>query len=154
MITKQDREATMHETGKHRANVTMALLKLADELNARAYRHDNSKDQQPELDVFVEFTPKLRDCTYGSEEYKGFLASMGVALAHHYEANSHHPEHFENGIDGMNLLDLVEMFCDWKAATMRHADGDLKKSIEINKDRFKMSDQLAQIFRNSVSLVE
>lgn len=26
---------------------------------------------------------------------------LGPALAHHYEVNDHHPQHFENGIDGM-----------------------------------------------------
>jgi hypothetical protein len=46
------------------------------------------------------------------------------------------------------------MFCDWKAATMRHNDGDIRKSIEINKKRFKMSEDLAQIFRNTVELFE
>lgn len=28
------------------------------------------------------------------------------------------------------------MLCDWKAGTMRHADGDLVKSIRINAGRF------------------
>ena len=53
------------------------------------------------------------------------------------------------GINGMSLLDLLEMFCDWKAATERHADGDIKRSIEINRDRFNMSPQLAQILDNT-----
>lgn len=58
------------------------------------------------------------------------------------------PEDFKPGINGMDLFDLIEMFLDWKAAGERH-NGDIFKSIEINKDRFKMSDQLAQIFRNT-----
>ena len=49
----------------------------------------------------------------------------------------------------MTLLDLVEMFCDWKAATERHADGSLEKSIQHNKVRFELSDQLAGILENS-----
>jgi hypothetical protein len=48
-------------------------------------------------------------------------------------------------VDGMSLLDLVEMFCDWKAATERHADGSIEKSIQINKKRFELSDQLVSI---------
>ncbi|WP_260858005.1 DUF5662 family protein [Bacillus sp. FJAT-22090] len=79
---------------------------------------------------------------------------MQVALKHHYENNSHHPEYHQDGIRGMDLLDVVEMFCDWKAATMRHADGDINKSIEINKERFGYSDELAQIFKNSVKIFE
>lgn len=42
------------------------------------------------------------------------------------------------------------MFIDWKAATERHADGDIIKSIEINKNRFKISDQLIKILLNTV----
>ena len=52
----------------------------------------------------------------------------------------------------MNIIDLIEMFCDWKAATMRHADGDLKKSILINGKRFNLSDQIKNIFLNSVDI--
>jgi hypothetical protein len=43
------------------------------------------------------------------------------------------------------------MLFDWKAATERHADGDIRKSIEINKERFKISEQLCDIFRNTVN---
>lgn len=39
---------------------------------------------------------------------------------------------------------------DWKAATERHADGDILKSLEINRVRFGISDQLAQILQNTV----
>ena len=49
----------------------------------------------------------------------------------------------------MDLFDLIEMFFDWKAATERHNDGDINKSIEINKERFKMSDQICDIFKNT-----
>jgi hypothetical protein len=50
----------------------------------------------------------------------------------------------------MSLLDLIEMFADWKAATLRHADGDLSESLKINKERFGLSDQLAQIMQNTM----
>lgn len=54
-----------------------------------------------------------------------------------------------SGIAGMDLLDLIEMYCDWAAAATRHADGDLGKSIEINSERFAMGDVLTSIFRNT-----
>ncbi|MEH2033207.1 MAG: DUF5662 family protein [Nostoc sp.] len=53
----------------------------------------------------------------------------------------------------MNLVDVLEMFCDWYAATKRHNDGNIYKSIEINRKRFAISDQLTNIFLNSVELV-
>lgn len=119
----------------------------------RAGEHDMSKLSSPEIEIFVEYTPKLAGSTYGSEEYKRFLTEMKPALDHHYAVNRHHPEHFDNGVNDMNLLDLLEMLCDWKAATMRHNDGDIVKSIEYNKDRFGLSDQLTQILMNSVNLL-
>lgn len=112
-----------------------AIANMAD----RAERHDRSKLESPEKEAFDEFTPKLRDCTYGSEQYRGFLAAMKPALNHHYANNSHHPEYYPDGVNDMTLFDLIEMLCDWKAATERHADGDLSKSIEINAERFRMS---------------
>jgi hypothetical protein len=54
------------------------------------------------------------------------------------------------GINGMTLLDLIEMICDWKAATLRHGDGDIYKSLEINAERFKYSGQLKQILKNTI----
>ena len=74
---------------------------------------------------------------------------MGDALKHHYEVNSHHPEHYDNGVAGMSLLDVMEMFCDWRAAAQRHSDGTFKKSLVINQERFAISDQLASIFENT-----
>jgi len=137
------------DTLLHIKRVNELLLKVSKDLMYRATYHDNSKLVDPEKSLFDEFTPKLKGCTYGSDEYKSFLSSLKVALDNHYKNNSHHPEHYENGIDGMNLLDLIEMFLDWKAAGERHADGNIHKSIKHNKDRFKMSDQLVSIFKNT-----
>lgn len=85
---------------------------------------------------------------------------MAKGLEHHYVNNRHHPEYFKSdipeasGIKNMNLVDLVEMFCDWKAATLRHKDGDIIKSIEQNQVRFGYSDDLKAIFLNTAKLLE
>lgn len=145
-----DEEQTIKETKQHINNVKKFLIIFLNELTNRALIHDQSKLEDPELKTFVEYTPKLKSSTYGSEEYKNFLKEMKPALDHHYAHNSHHPEHYENGIDGMDLMDLVEMLADWKAASMRHDDGDINKSIEINSKRFNMSPQLVNIYKNTV----
>jgi hypothetical protein len=44
----------------------------------------------------------------------------------------------------------MEMWIDWYASSMRHADGDMGKSIDINEGRFGMSPELADIFRNTL----
>jgi hypothetical protein len=54
----------------------------------------------------------------------------------------------------MNLIDLIEMFCDWKAATQRHANGDMGRSLNINQKRFSISDDIIKIFENTVRLLE
>ena len=123
-------------------------------IKSRVQKHDLSKLEDPELSTFMEYTDKLKTVTYGSQEYIQFLEEMQPALKHHYQNNRHHPEHHKNGIAGMNLIDLIEMFCDWYAATKRHDDGDIHKSIEHNKKRFGMSDQLASIFTNTVSILD
>ena len=139
------------ETLKHSLRVGELMGEPIRELVDRSVKHDLSKTQDPELAVFNEFTPKLKDSTYGSDEYKGFLAAMGDGLAHHYASNRHHPEHFTHGVEGMTLVDLIEMLVDWRAATERHADGDLRKSLAVQRERFGISDQLLQILTNTAA---
>jgi hypothetical protein len=137
------------DTLKHSLRVGELMGQPIRELVDRSVRHDRSKTEDPELATFNEFTPKLKNSTYGSDEYKGFLASMKAGLDHHYASNRHHPEHFENGMNGMTLVDLIEMLADWRAATERHADGSLTKSLQIQKERFRISDQLDTILWNT-----
>lgn len=139
------------DTLRHSLRVGALMGMAITELVDRSVRHDLSKTEPPELQIFNEFTPMLKTSTYGSEEYKGFLEAMGEGLRHHYEHNRHHPEHFPRGVNDMTLVDLVEMLADWKAATERHADGDLERSLEIQRDRFGISDQLTAILRNTAA---
>lgn len=138
------------DTQEHITKVGEFLTKLQVELEKRKRSHDRSKLKDPEKAIFDEFTPKLKSCTYGSDEYKRYLESMKIALDHHYAENRHHPEHFENGIQDMNIVDICEMIADWKAASLRHANGDIIKSIEINQKRFGYSDELKSILINTV----
>lgn len=138
------------ETLEHIRTVQSWIAVAQGQLISRMCAHDRSKLEAPELEIFNEYTPKLRDTTYGSAEYKECLAGMGDALVHHYANNSHHPEYYEDGIAGMSLLDLIEMVCDWTAASTRHADGDIHKSIEQNQARFGYDDAMKQIFHNTV----
>jgi len=150
----QEERATNAETWKH-INLVMKLLASAQiELMRRQFTHDRSKLVPPEVSMFTEFTPKLKGSTYGSEEYKGYLRDMGEALNHHYLHNRHHPEFFEDGLKGMNLFDVLEMLIDWSAATRRHDDGDIFKSLEINRERFGIDDQLWQILYNTVAWIQ
>ena len=137
------------DTINHIGSVRAKLGKVIRNLNERADRHDRSKLESPEKPIFDRYTPKLKGTTYGSDEYKQYLIEMKVGLDHHYAHNSHHPEHYADGIDGMSLLDVIEMLCDWKAATARHADGDMRQSLLLNARRFGIGDQLARILSNT-----
>ena len=142
------------DTTEHIRQVQLRLTNIIAALSERGWNHDNSKLEAPEKEAYDALTPRLAGLTYGSEEYRATLREMKPAIQHHYAHNSHHPEHYDRGIAGMDLLDLVEMFCDWKAASLRHKDGDFAASLQINKERFGISDQLMAILENSVGLVE
>jgi len=138
------------ETLKHIRRVNDYLIDASCELLRRAKQHDQSKLEEPEKSSFDEATPKLKDLKYGSEEYRESTRLIKPAIDHHYSVNSHHPQHYENGINGMNLFDIVEMFFDWKAAGERTSEGDIMKSIDINSKKFGVSKQLRKILENTV----
>jgi hypothetical protein len=137
------------DTWQHIHTVQKFMHQVVQNLLLRAHRHDQSKLGGIERRTFDEFTPKLKDSTYGSDEYKGFLNSMKPALDRHYAWNDHHPEHFDNGVADMDLVQMTEMLVDWKAATLRHDDGDLAKSIKMNADRFGYSPEIERLLMNT-----
>lgn len=138
------------ETMAHIDRVQELLREVTGSLTERGRDHDASKLQDPERELFELYTPKLRGCEYGSDEYRQFLVEMKPALDHHYAVSRHHPEHFENGIHGMNLVDMTEMLADWKAAGERHASGgDLGESIKKNRERFGYGDEIEGLLRNT-----
>ncbi len=152
------------DTMKHIERVRYYLDVLVMAVIRRKDGHDASKLESPEKETFDRVTPLLAGLTYGGDEYKAVLAEMQVALDHHYAHNRHHPEHFKGievrqdskvverwsaGMCGMTLVDLVEMFCDWCAATERHDDGNIGKSIDHNMTRFSFGETLAHIMCNT-----
>lgn len=146
------------KTLRHIEAVRNHLNAVIAELLTRAEQHDQSKLQSPEREAFDEYTAKLRGITYGSPEYKAMTSTVNgplkSALDHHYAHNRHHPEHHKNGIKDMNLIDLVEMLCDWKSSSMRHNDGNILKSIEINQSRFGYSEDLRIILENTAKWID
>jgi hypothetical protein len=144
-----EEKACNYETMLHIQRVRNLLNLVVTNLIKRGELHDQSKLNHPEVEYFTQFTSKLSSTTYGSEEYKRIKDELAPALEHHYANNRHHPEHHKDGINDMTLMDLIEMFVDWKAASERHNDGNIKKSIEVNANRFGLSSQLTRIFENT-----
>jgi hypothetical protein len=121
-----------------------------DNLRGRAASHDQSKFVEPELPYWDIGTPKLATLQYGSEEYRQSLQDLKPAIDHHYAVNDHHPEYYNDGVAGMSLMALLEMVCDWQAASERMGK---KRSFEDgllhNQERFGYSDELLSILRNT-----
>lgn len=139
------------DTMRHSRRVDQLLLQVVTALQERLTRHDLSKMEPPEKAVFDRVTPLLKASTYGSDAYKQSLADMGEVLVHHYAENRHHPEHYAEGIAGMTLVDVIEMLADWKAATERHDDGSLARSLDIQEERFGIEPQLMAVLRNTAA---
>jgi hypothetical protein len=149
------KNSSREQTLEHKQKVIELMNAVIVELLNRVTVHDNAKLEDPEVSLFDEYTPKLAACTYGSDEYKTFLAGLKPALDHHYARYRHHPEHFPQGCKDMNLVDVLEMLVDWKAATLRHNDGNILKSLEHNRTRFALDKvTLYDILMNSVSMFE
>ncbi len=149
-----EEKAVSFETLTHIRKVESNIFKIVHLLIERAMHHDDSKLESPELEVFTEHTHKLKTLVYGSQEYEDNLKTIKPALDHHYAKNRHHPNHFPHGINDMNLIDLVELLCDWKASTERNANGNILTSLEINAKKFGIDAQLLSILRNTVAIFE
>ena len=149
MLNEKHANSTL-ETHNHIKEVQKNISIILKDLLDRSLIHDDSKLISPELEIFGEHTPELSKVEYGSSEYKELLSKIKPAIDNHYSKNRHHPEHWPNGIEDMTLIDLCEMLCDWTAATKRNKNGNIRKSIEINSQKYNISPQLKKIFENTV----
>jgi len=140
------------DTQKHIDLVNANGRNFCDKFLDRLTHHDASKLEEPERKYFDKGTPQLQGSTYGDKSYDDAKDRIKPGLEHHYAENDHHPEHFgEQGISGMNLYQLLEMWIDWTAAVKRHADGNIFNSLMYNRDRFHIDDQLFSILMNTAT---
>ena len=153
------------DTNDHKQMVYDLLFKVVEELATRAVEHDLSKLGPVEKPVIDE---------------RGLMKN---AIAHHHAVNRHHPEHFKKyqcarclkrfnievincpecgyslfsvepeGIKGMNIVDIIEMLCDIKAMST-HDGSDMMKRLELHQKRYRYSDELAWIFKNTVGVLD
>ena len=138
------------ENYRHIMRVAGLLNSFAMTLIERGMKHDASKFDDEEIIPLAEMQ-RLRESEgeveFGSAAYEARKRMLGGMLSHHYAANSHHPEHHDDGVNGMTLFDLVEMFMDWKAASERHG----APHMGLNKacDRYEVSRQLQAVMENT-----
>lgn len=145
-----DKPTAQIATEKHIARVLELLADAALELIKRGYIHDRSKFDPIEMGPLQDMQNLIDregQAPYGSDEYKRRTALLGPMLAHHYANNSHHPEHYPNGVNGFDLFDLMEMFFDWKAASERGEESAMHLTTACT--RYNINPQLQEIMQNT-----
>jgi hypothetical protein len=134
----------------HKVRVAAYMQSIANDLFRRAMIHDNSKFSEEEYHLYEAACPELQKHAYGSPEYKEAVKQLGPAWEHHCKVNDHHPEfHREDGVSAMTLVQLIEMLCDWLAASER-SQTNFEAGLKMNKERFHIDDQLFEIIVNTV----
>jgi hypothetical protein len=135
------------DTLRHIARVQELLTAFAAELIRRGEVHDQSKlgpMEKPARDA----NPPDYDRRFGEPFHVS--DQEWAAFNHHVSINSHHPEHFgDRGVSGMDLLDLIEMFFDWKAAGEPYRHDTFAASVDINRKRYNLDPQIVAIFTNT-----
>lgn len=146
--SREELLAERDATQDHRMKVYSIMQCLSNQLLVRGKNHDRSKLTDKELPYFAAATA-LKELPYGSKKYNDQISiksALRPALDHHYKNNRHHPEHHKNGIEDMNLIDILEMLSDWLAAGLRHGpDHNIFNSINVNRYRFRIKKDLAKI---------
>jgi hypothetical protein len=138
----------------HKILVARFLLKLAAVIVWRALIHDLSKYRWRETKHFAVTNSRMAKTTYGTPDYKALLNEIQAGVHEHYKVNSHHPEHYPTGMDGMGMVDFIEMAFDWVAASRMHHDGNPLASIEKNAVRFGYGEETKRILRKAVMFAE
>lgn len=147
------------DTRKHQQWVAEQMIICAKRLLDRAVVHDASKFSDVERKAYVGPVWELntRDVPYGSEEYKRLTAQMGEGWDHHKAHNTHHPEYNKvncpefasDPFSGMDLFELMEMLCDWIAASKRRGNSPWLP-IKRFSEEMGLSHQLQCVLQNTL----
>ncbi len=139
------------DTLKHIDFVRGHIITICKNFEKRGINHDKSALESPEKDFYDLWRPVLNNIPYNTPEYTRTLQELQPALKHHYENNTHHPEHYPDGIRDMSLFDLLEMVVDWKAAIQRKGTNEpMLRNFDATCARFDIGEQLRDIIINTV----
>jgi hypothetical protein len=111
--------------------------------------HDISKLRWSEIQGFSPYIRKLGKVKYGTPEYTKMIDNIRPVISLHYKRNSHHPEYWKMGIQGMDLVYLLEMYCDWKASGRRSPGGNIQDSIMKQKEKLGLDVVMTSILINT-----
>ncbi len=122
---------------RHIMTVQGLLRRVARQLLDRADGHDLSKLAPDELGGMIEIDAIAGRYGLNSPEYMAALSGEAIQL--HQSRHSHHPEYHPNGIEDMDIFDLIEMVCDWKAANQLRGHPEWGKSVDMMAERLSLS---------------
>ena len=140
---------TVNDVLEHKSRISKKLMRVSKDLEWRAQHHDESKLKLPEVEMLIKMDKEPRH-KYGSPEYFEKQKKFKEFFLHHYKMNSHHPEHFEYGIEGMDCVDLIEMCADWTSYLEKMSVTEALKVLEAQKERYKIDDSLFEVIKNTV----
>lgn len=129
---------------EHKIWVMWYIVRICIALLRRGILHDLSKYYLDEAESYNRWIAATAGLTYGTPEYKAVRKTFEADDRLHYSRNRHHPGYYENGISDMTPLDIIEMVCDWMAASKRVGGRDIVTSITLNKSNFGYDDKLEQ----------
>jgi len=135
---------------RHVSEVQENMEDIAHDLKMRSISHDRSKFDDPEFSTFVRTRPEFRVANYGTPEYEAVVEKAREGVDHHYANNRHHTAYHPNGVKDMNLLDLLEMLADWKAASRRSPDLTFMDSLPRAFKKYEMDETIQTLMRNTI----
>lgn len=132
---------------EHMRKVGTRMRIVCNELMNRTVIHDESKLSEAEIHRGYEaHWDKIdKKIEWGTPEYDKHCEEFKDIIDLHREVNRHHPEFHDNDIRRMDLIDIMEMFCDWWAA-----GDDIDFSIEHNAKKYGIENSiLHEILKNT-----
>lgn len=139
---------------EHKLKVCYLMNWIGALISGRAMTHDNSKTTDEEYKYYKMVNNVNRNDFKTYEAYMDYIKpTLNKGLKHHYENNRHHPEHFDNGVDDMNIVDIIEMMVDWKASIEQNGK-NLYEEVEYNFKKYNISEQLQKIILNTYKYID
>lgn len=149
-LTLKEKAFQADQVWPHIYHVQLFLIRVIEQIHVRLFHHDLSKLSRPEVTAFAKCAEQLETTDPSTLEHKRASNEMKKAIEKHYASNRHHPEHFESGINGMNLIDLIEMLCDWKALSLL-GEVTAQEFLDDAADRYGINDQLYNVLANTLA---
>lgn len=146
-----DYDSTL-DTLRHSRRVDELLLEVIASLQARVTRHDRSKMQDPEKEMFDSGHVAAQDIDLRLRRVQGPPRRHGRRAGPPLRQQPTLPgalrrwrQRYDLGRprrDAGRLEGSYRTPVDWKAATERHDDGNLARSLPIQAERFQIAEQI------------